>query len=311
MAVTQGADLIGVSTIFYGFGGIPLVEKVGKILNAFEAAEVPALIQVGASRPERNYTDIVRELTRLGQEVEVKFSIHQSIWLPSADFYINIASSDERMRRSSIESLKKSIVFARDIGASQLSFHAGYATDMLTQAVEYGPLDVQNNVPYADAYRNSISSMIELLEYAEREVRLSIENSNYRPERRYMFSLPEDFDRLPENIGVILNSGHVYYSSKRLNSPEYAKKIMGCVKERVMEMHVNDNDGSEDQHKLVGYGRAPIEQMIEQVSMNGKVPNLIIEAHQRRHHYLDSDLVENIKTLVSLEETVRKSFSLN
>jgi len=287
------------------------VKKVGKILNAFKAAELPALIQVGASRPESDYTQTVRELTMLGSDFGVKFSIHQSIWLPSADFYINIASSDERMRRSSIESLKRSIDFARDIGASQLSFHAGYATDVLTQTEEFAPLVVRNKVPYADAYRNSISSMMELLEYAEQEVRLSIENFNYRPERRYMFSLPQDFARLPDDIGVILNSGHAYYSSKRLNSPEYVSKMMERVKERVMEMHVNDNDGSEDQHKLVGHGRAPIEKMIELVSMNGRVPDLIIEAHQSRHHYRYSDLVENIKTLVSIEETVRKSLSLN
>ena len=35
-------------------------------------------------------------------ENEVIYTIHQSIWLPSDDFYINIASSNEQVRRDSI-----------------------------------------------------------------------------------------------------------------------------------------------------------------------------------------------------------------
>ncbi len=283
------------------------MQKVGKLINAFKIAEVSPFVQLGASKPEGDYGEIVRQLRRMGEDTGVKYSVHQSIWLPDADFYINIASSNEQIRRTSIESLKESIGFARDIGASHLSFHAGYATDMLTQAKEFDPLDNQNNVPYDTAYRNSITGMFELLDFARPTIRLSIENFNYRPEKRYMFSLPEDFDKLPDEMGVILNSGHVYYSSKRLNSADYVTRIIEKVKDRVLEMHVNDNDGTEDQHKLVGDGDVPLRGMIQGVSRDRKLPGLIIEAHQARHHYSDQDLVKNISYLASLEETIRKS----
>ena len=79
--------------------------------------------------------------------------------------------------------MKRSIDFARDIEAKRLSFHAGYATNTVTQEEEFLPVTPSKLIPLGVAYRNSIASIEELLDYAGDDVQLSVENFNYRPER--------------------------------------------------------------------------------------------------------------------------------
>jgi len=292
--------MIGVSTIFYGYAGEPILTKIHKIVEIFEEAGSPPFVQIGAAEPKAEYKEVVRGALNLKNSYRIKYSIHQSIWLPSRDFYINLASSIEETRKNSVEALKRSIDFARDIGAKVLSFHAGYATDVVTQEEEFSPVTPSDLIPLKIAYANSLRSIEELLDYAAKDVQLSIENFNYRPERGYLFALPRDFAVLPKKIGVILNSGHVYYCQTKLNDVNYQRKLIDNIAGRVFEMHVNDNDGSEDQHMLVGYGRVPLKSILKDVLRYQKMPDLIIESHKKRHSYSDEDLKNNISTVAEL-----------
>jgi len=292
--------MIGVSTIFYGYKGEPILEKIRKITEIFEKMQYPPFIQIGAGEPKAEYDEVVKGANELKESYGIKYSIHQSIWLPSSDFYINLASSSNEIRQKSILALKKSIDFAIDIGAKRISFHAGYATETVTQEDEFVPVAPSTLIPLDMAYENSIKSIEELLDYANDDVQLSIENFNYRPERGYLFSLPKDFEMLPKKVGVILNAGHVYYSQVKLNNPNYQHELVDAIKRRVFEMHVNDNDGSEDQHMLVGYGKVPLRSILNDVREHQKLPDLIIESHKKRHNYVDDDLKNNIALVAKL-----------
>jgi sugar phosphate isomerase/epimerase len=292
--------MIGVSTIFYGYGGDPIVAKIRKIAGIFKHAAYPPFIQIGAAEPKAGYDEVIREALELKEIYEIKYSLHQSIWLPSKDFYINLASSIEETRKKSIWALKRSIDFARDIGAKRMSFHAGYATNTVTQEEEFLPVTPSELIPLDEAYRNSIESIEELLDYAGDDVQLSIENFNFRPERGYLFSLPKDFAVLPKKIGVILNTGHVYYCQMKLKDRNYQKQLISSIVGRVFEMHVNDNDGSEDQHMLVGHGKVPLRSILKDVLRHQKMPDLIIESHKKRHGYSEDDLKNNIAFVAKL-----------
>ena len=126
---------------------------------------------------------------------------------------------------------------------------------------------------------------------------ISIENFNYRPERRYLYSQVNDFEKLPKDIGVNLNIGHLYYTEKKLKINSYTDEMIDSVRNRIHEMHINDNDGTEALHKLVGKGDIPIRDIIKKVSKGRDTPHLIIEAHKSRHEYSDNDLIENILEL--------------
>ena len=119
-----------------------------------------------------------------------------------------------------------------------------------------------------------------------------------------MFSRVNDFKNLPTGIGIILNVGHLYYTEKRIKDNNYIKKMIDVLKDRVYEMHLNDNDGTEDLHMLIGDGNIPIKEIIKQVSQDKEMPHLIIEAHKTRHKYSDNDLKNNIIKLKNIVKDI-------
>ena len=244
--------MIGASTSYYGYHGESIENKVKKLIDVFTRCEMQPYIQIGAGKNNTEYNELVSILNNYRDESEVVYTIHQSIWLPSDDFYINIASSNEQVKKNSIDCIEKNIEFAKDIGVKNISFHGGYATNILSQKQEFAPLDSQDSISYEEAYNNSIDSLNRLIDIANGDVKLSIENFNFRPERRYLFSRVEDFDKIPDEIGVIMNIGHLYYTKMKLKQDDYITVMINALMDKVNEVHINDNDGSEDLHKLVG-----------------------------------------------------------
>ena len=119
-----------------------------------------------------------------------------------------------------------------------------------------------------------------------------------------MFSRVNDFNNLPAGIGIILNVGHLYYTEKKLKDNNYINKMISMLKNKIYEMHLNDNDGTEDHHMLIGKGNIPIKDILKDVSQNKEMPHLIIEAHKMRHKYSDNDLKDNIIELKRISENI-------
>ena len=86
--------MIGISTIFYGFRNKNIVDKVEKLVNIFNNMKLRPLVQIGASYPEDDFSGTVSKLLELKKSYNIKYALHQSIWLPNPDFFINIASSN-------------------------------------------------------------------------------------------------------------------------------------------------------------------------------------------------------------------------
>ena len=294
--------MIGAQTTFYGYKG-DVVEKTKKLINIFESLDMLPYVQIGPA-PAQLFETLVSELNMLKDKHEVEYSVHQSIWVPSSDFFLNLGSSDEAAKRGTVDSLKKSIDFAREIEASEVSFHAGCAANKVVQDEELEPLTILEAISYEEAYLNVEEILKELLGHAKKDVKLSIENLNYRPERRYLFSTPEDFQRLPLGVNVLFDTGHAYFSKTRMRNPSYTETMVDIVGGKITEIHASDNDGSEDQHKLVGFGNVPFSKIFELVTKKQKLPPVIIEAAQAKHGYSEDDLKKSIKRLAQLIEEI-------
>lgn len=289
---------IGVLTTFYGYKG-GVVNKVKNIIKVFQLLNLRPFIQLH-SEPGGAFEKIVSKLNKLKDEFDVKYSVHQSMWLPSEDFYLNLGSSDAKVWRKSLKSIEKSIDFAKAIGAENVSFHAGYAANNIRQEREFEPLTPIGEIPFEEAYSNVRKGIEELLDYADRDIQLSVENICYRPERRYLFSLPEDFKYLIEEVNVLFDIGHAYYSGKKLNDTMYIGRMTEIIGGRISEMHVSDNNGSEDEHKLIGYGYIPFLKIFKQISKLQRMPPIIIEASKRKHRYSEKDLKNSINILMKM-----------
>lgn len=294
--------MIGAQTTFYGYKG-DVVEKTRKLINIFESLDMSPYVQIGPA-PAEVFETLVSELNMLKDRHEVEYSVHQSIWVPSPDFFLNLGSSEEVAKGSTVDALKESIDFARGIGAREVSFHAGCAASKVVQNEELEPLTILGAISYEEAYSNVGESLKELLGHAKGDVKLSIENLNYRPERRYLFSTPEDFQRLPLGVNVLFDTGHAYFSETRMGDPSYIEKMIEIVGGKITEIHASDNDGSEDQHKLVGFGSVPFSKIFELITKKQKLPPIIIEAAQAKHGYSEDDLKRSLKGLTQLTEEI-------
>jgi sugar phosphate isomerase/epimerase len=156
-----------------------------------------------------------------------------------------------------------------------------------------GPLKPAGKVPYGEAYKNAGTGIGKLLGSAG-NIRLSIENLNFRPESRYLFSSPEDFLRLQKGVGVLFDVGHAYFSQIRTGDVDYIHKLIDATAGRITEVHISDNDGSEDQHMLPGRGKVPIKDILEEIAEKQELPPLIIEASRKIHGYSEEDLKKSI-----------------
>jgi len=291
--------MIGVQTTFYGYSG-DIVDKVKKLIGVFESLGMPPFVQIGPSVAKDGFDTTVSKLNSLKDKHGVEYSVHQSIWLPSSDFFLNLGSSSEEIKNGTIDSLKRSIDFAREIGAKNVSFHAGCAANRMTQDEEFEPLTVIDSIPYEKAHSNVKKGLEKLLKYAGKDVKLSVENLNYRPERRYLFSTPEEFKRLPSGVGVLFDSAHAYFSWIKSKDPSYVENMIGVVGGKISEIHASDNDGTEDQHKLPGHGKVPFTELFKIITKKQKLPPVIIEAVQAKNVYSEKNLRESIKFLTKL-----------
>jgi len=294
--------MIGVQTTFYGFKG-DIIGKTKKLIGVFESLGMVPFVQIGPSETKNDFETTASKLNSLKDKHGVEYSVHQSIWLPSPEFFINLGSSDAAVKKGSIESLKKSIDLARSIGAKNVSFHAGYAANKATQEIEFKPLDISDSIPYEKAYSNVTAGLKQLLKYAK-DVRLNVENLNYRPERRYLFSTPKDFEYLPKSACVLFDSAHAYFSAVAAKDTTYVKKLVRVVGGKISEIHASDNDGSEDQHKLPSYGKVPFPEVFRLIAKAQNLPPVIVEANQAKNKYTEEDLRKSIKYLVKLIGTI-------
>jgi len=292
--------MIGVSISFYGVFGKKTLEGVKNLINIFEDLKLPPFIQLISLCEGESLEKLASELSKLKERFGIKYSIHQLMGVPFPGFYLNLASGNEKIKKSAIETTRKMIDFARIIKAANVSFHGGYAANIVSQKKEYGILDIAEPISYQEAYNNVKENFKILSDYNKGEIGLSIENLNYRPKKRYLFSRPEDFKHLPEGVEVLFDMAHAYYSQNKIKNPAYIKEMIDVVGGRITEIHVSDNDGTEDQHKLPGLGNIHFSEIFHQISEKQKMPPIIIESSQARHNYSEEDLKKSIKFIQSI-----------
>ena len=269
--------MIGAQTTFYGHEGT-VVENAEKLINIFESIGMMPYIQIGPPPTDEILEDVAFGLNRLKQEHEVEYSVHQSIWLPSFNFFLNLGSSNLTVKNGTIDSLKKSINFAREIDAKNVSFHGGYAADIVVQNEKSKPLTPLGIISRVEAYSNVRQGIKKLRRYAGRDVKLSIENLPHRPALRYLFSTPEEFRRLFPSIGVLFDTGHAHLSATKTENHTFVERMVETTKGKITEIHASDNDGLEDQHNLPCYGEVPFSSMFRLISEKQKLPPVVVEA---------------------------------
>jgi len=213
----------------------------------------------------------IKSLKRMAEAHDLDFVVHA----PFAG--INIAVPSPVLRRTILKRLEKSIFYAGQLDCRLWLFHPGLQTGV---SHFYPGLDWQLN----------LDSVRALLKVARNEgVEIAIENV---PEPfPFVMKNAQDFSRfyneLEDDIGMVLDVAHA-------NLNHQIQDFIRQFPEKIVHIHVSDNDGAHDLHLGIGHGTIDWETVAKEIKKVG-YSNLI--------------MLESIEHVGESLQTLRKLFA--
>lgn len=204
--------------------------------------------------------DIPESLKSLKDKYSLNYLVHNYFPPPKEDFVLNIASTDDNIRRRSLEVIKSSIDLARILDIDFYSVHAGYANHFLP-GIEGGYFSPgrDEGISRGDAMSIMHGTLLEVKEYASKyHIKIGIENLfpfGNSPENT-LLSTPDDIfgflDSIAddESFGFLLDLGHLFISANYFGFEidSFIEHLKTKYHHKVLEIHLSGNDGKLDQH---------------------------------------------------------------
>lgn len=235
---------IGLSTLHCL--GKPFKEMAKKMVEA--DVRYIEVIDDGFHTLDKRKVSILRNL---GKSYSLKYSVHA----PFAD--INIASPSNFMLKAMLKRLEKSIENVNSLDAYLWVFHPGLKTGI---SMFYPNRDWIQNCKTA-SFLSKIAN-----DYG---VKIAIENvpEPYPFLMKNVEEFEKFYEKVNEDIGLAFDVGHANLNGQiELFVAEFSDKIV--------HIHIHDNDGKNDQHLGIGYGTINWEKfanLMKKTSFNGVV----------------------------------------
>jgi sugar phosphate isomerase/epimerase len=167
--------------------------------------------------------------------VSGSFNIEYTIHAPFSD--INIAATDNKLRRFVLRRLEKSLQYAHQLDCKLWVFHPGHHSAISSF---YPSIDWHTNL-------QSVKTLLQL----SRGYNVKIGLENIPSIFPTLLGNVDDFSRfygeLGEDVGIVLDVGHA-------NINGYIRAFMDTFGDKIVHVHVSDNDGKQDSHLGVGKG---------------------------------------------------------
>ncbi|SFB47851.1 Sugar phosphate isomerase/epimerase [Cohnella sp. OV330] len=213
-------------------------------------------IELGSSHTFRQ--DVREVITSLQNKYGFHYVVHNYFPPHETAFALNLSSLNESIRRKSIEHAKAAIDLSFAIQSPIYSIHPGMISDPKEIAFFTGfTFEEANNseTTYQKCFDKLVASCKELNEYAkQRGVKFAIENSGGHPAKYIylMMTRHHEFERLMKeiddpNFGILFDIGH-YHLSTTLYETERMEDFILSFRNRIFQVHIHSNDGSDDQH---------------------------------------------------------------
>jgi sugar phosphate isomerase/epimerase len=209
-------------------------------------------LEIVADVPQKWSEDFDREEQRKLADTLESFGFQSSIHAPIWD--INIASHITGFRNVSINQIKWSMDLAQNLGSKLIVLHPGHMPPFLFVASlrEKGKMN----------FANSLKTLIDYS--VETGVPLGLENLPLNLSFCYTLEHLIEYVNRFENLHVTLDVAHAYLIEKFLQLTEPSKaspfpeeRIAEAIiklGKRIINVHLHDNDGSFDQHRVPGEG---------------------------------------------------------
>lgn len=234
--------MIGVSsTQFSAYLFEEVIEEVAKV---FDHWEIFAEAEHRLPAIESRFRDLL-------PSYKLSYSVHA----PISD--INIASLNERIREDSILEILTTAESAASLNIDTITIHPG----LTSMAVPY------MEEKAVEKAKKSLSSIDRIS--AEYGVRIAVENMPSFP-----FMLGHTAEEMNDligmtNLGFCLDIGHA-------NTTGQIDELIKTFRDRLVNVHIHDNNGEMDEHLTLGEGNIDFKRIIE--SLKGYTGNFIIES---------------------------------
>lgn len=229
---------IGLGTIVYEFAGIPLKASLERIAQfGIKYIDVLAFGDYNpAFFPEEEQAAIAEKLHTLGIKASSVVTCAHG----------NLASDDEAEVAFAVEQLKLAALFIRRLGGRQVLIGKGVG-------------NIDFSLPRERAWRNVVKVLKEYCQWCQKhDVLVTLE---LEPESLYICNGPEAMRQLIEevnepNLFANIDIGH-------LNILRVPPQDLAPLKERIIHVHISDNDGLAHTNSIIGEGTTDIRWYID------------------------------------------------
>ena len=207
-----------------------------------------------------------RELLRLKKLMDgygLEVSVHTSFW------DLNPSTHYPELFKLTVKQVKRGVDACKILGGDIAVIHPGRCATLEVEKV----------------WRASERKYLEFLDacapYAKRAgVKLAIENGG-TPNNPYsglgeLSLLVSEF----EEVGIAFDIGHAYLRKRKLGVKKPEKRMAKAVRnmrEKLLHVHLHDNDGEEDKHLVPGKGKIDFGPILEAIRSVGYQRMLIAE----------------------------------
>lgn len=220
------------------------------------------------------YPNLEEDLLELKSRYDLNYLCHNYFPPPTVPFVLNLASLDESVASQSMEHCKKAIDLSKKLGARKIAFHAGFLINIPVEQIGK-KISSKSLFPSKKAMQSFIENLSILKSYADKEVRLYIENNVLSEENFEEFEHKNPFFFTDSNnlqdirskmaIDILLDMAHLKVScrSLSLNFVREAKELLS----QTDYIHLSDNDGKRDTNNAID-SKSEILDILSQFDLN-------------------------------------------
>ena len=214
-------------------------------------------IEISAPHQYQNIEEL-KKIFKFYKKKNIEFILHNYFPSPKKDFVLNISTANKDILKKSINLVNKAINFSNFINSKIYGIHAGYFSD--SYADKNGNFVFENkNIGYLKSLENSINFIYKIIDNSRKKnVKILLENLfPFNNEAKSLFCTFDQINdlmrELPKDIGLLLDLGHLQISCNFFNIDKNKEldKILNMLSDRIYEIHISENDGIKDLHKVI------------------------------------------------------------
>jgi len=214
----------------------------------------------------------VAVLRKIASDNGLEFTVHA----PFAD--INIASPSPMLRRVMMKRLERSLGYARQLKSKQWIFHSGWKSGV---SEFYPNLDWQINL-----------RSVRMLLARARKLGVDIAMENTPQPFYFLVKRMQDVALFYSELGADADLS-MAFDIGHANTTKEIFEFMDQFAEKIVHVHVSDNDGKYDSHRGIGYG---------------KIDWKVVAEGLRRINYKGMIMCESVDHVQESIETMRRLF---